>query len=1130
MTERMATRGPRAGNTFLGCTRFPVCRGNLPADGLSPPKGRGGRTSPGRKKAAPPKGAPNPARQSLNIGDLLVSSANKLGVGKAVARHGNILVLEYFDNPGQDPSDRYRDEVPITGLRRFRLDQEVRAFWEKDQLWRSGRLEEINEHRDISVRYRDKTIFVNERDVFIRWDRPLTDPIGFGEVGLMESPYLSDLRRPFMRHILQQRSAAHGMGAALSSSIQLHSHQLDAARRVLEDPIQRYLLADEVGLGKTIEAGIVIRQILQDRQQSTVSLILPPFLLNQWQRELESKFGIGDFSRGRIKFARDDRPEDWLPADLLVVDEAHNLARLRISRNPRLRQRYEKLTEVALKSPSLLLLSATPVLHNEEIYLGMLQILDPALYGKATANELREKISVRADLGRSLLGLKTSLPKSVIIRRLEDLRGLLAKDEHVEHLVRAVESAADAPEKEGLSSAIEELQSYVSDIYRVHRRMIRTRRTEGLKSGYAVQGRSVPSALQLDSDILRTLSDLLEEWRQCALASVEVGDLDAAVGAKLLSEACALILDPTALASWAQLRRDSAVSKDEVDVLERIQDYACEFDRVEIISRPIADLISYEVSANERVVVFCPTADLAEELGRAIGDLLGEDVVGMHLDSSEPSAAEEVVRTFDGNSSRNRILVCDNSAEEGRNFQLADVVVHVGLPSDVNQLEQRIGRCDRWTGDADSTPARSYLATSGASVDEWDVLWFTIIRDGFEIFSNSVASLQHAVELANQLAWQTLLTTGSGATSGLEQLIRDQLLTELERVREQDALDSREARTDTRSIFAHVTVSESEEAEFALTADNLFARDGVPGNLKLKRVGSPRVGEGHYSITPDKRAEPPLIPLWRVRRDFVQLEGQAATFKREIAVARPQVRLYRYGAPFIEAISDFVWHDDRGRCFGMWRYDPDWKEEEFVGYRFDIHVDADVSQALSLTSVMDDSDQYLAIQRRADSLFPPAVETVWVAPDQSVISDTGLLSPLERRYQKPRNSGDAGDFNLNTSRLQQVYELLPQNKWGPMWRAAEATARSAITTLQSLTNRIERSLELCGQDAVERQRQLALRESHSQGMEASALHAESVLERAISEQLQSAVKTPRLSLDSTGIVILAGQMLESDAG
>jgi hypothetical protein len=49
-------------------------------------------------------------------------------------------------------------------------------------------------------------------------------------------------------------------------------------------------------------------------------------------------------------------------------------------------------------------------------------------------------------------------------------------------------------------------------------------------------------------------------------------------------------------------------------------------------------------------------------------------------------------------------------------------------------------------------------------------------------------------------------------------------------------------------------------------------------------------------------------------------------------------------------------------------------------------------------------------------------------------------------------------------------------------------------------------------------------------MEASALHAESVLERAISEQLQTAVRTPRLSLDSTGIVILAGQMLESDAG
>jgi ATP-dependent helicase HepA len=107
----------------------------------------------------------------------MVSSANDLGVGKAVDRHGDTVILEYFDNPGQPPDERFRAVVPVKGLRRFRLDQEVRVFWQKDLVWRSGRLDEINEYRDISVRSRGQTMFLKERYVYIRWDRPLDDPV-----------------------------------------------------------------------------------------------------------------------------------------------------------------------------------------------------------------------------------------------------------------------------------------------------------------------------------------------------------------------------------------------------------------------------------------------------------------------------------------------------------------------------------------------------------------------------------------------------------------------------------------------------------------------------------------------------------------------------------------------------------------------------------------------------------------------------------------------------------------------------------------------------------------------------------------------------------------------------------------
>ena len=67
-----------------------------------------------------------------------------------------------------------------------------------------------------------------------------------------------------------------GMSALLSSAIELEAHQVEVIRRVLQDPIQRYLLADEVGLGKTVEAGVLIRQCFLDGGANTQVVWLPP--------------------------------------------------------------------------------------------------------------------------------------------------------------------------------------------------------------------------------------------------------------------------------------------------------------------------------------------------------------------------------------------------------------------------------------------------------------------------------------------------------------------------------------------------------------------------------------------------------------------------------------------------------------------------------------------------------------------------------------------------------------------------------------------------------------------------------------------------------------------------------------
>lgn len=129
----------------------------------------------------------------------------------------------------------------------------------------------------------------------MRCGAPVADPTPFLAAKITETPRFVDARSAFVYSVVAQRSASMGMSALLSSAIELEAHQVEVVRRVLQDPIQRYLLADEVGLGKTIEAGILIRQCFLDGGAEThVVVLAPAALVPQWSAELATKFFLGD--------------------------------------------------------------------------------------------------------------------------------------------------------------------------------------------------------------------------------------------------------------------------------------------------------------------------------------------------------------------------------------------------------------------------------------------------------------------------------------------------------------------------------------------------------------------------------------------------------------------------------------------------------------------------------------------------------------------------------------------------------------------------------------------------------------------------------------------------------------------
>ena len=1141
MTLKTARYGARAGAEFWGCTRYPTCRGLRNLDGSTPPKsdkraGQGSEPSSGRTKRTqtnPPVGqhphskAGSTGRVELSTGrtarlqtgDLLVFPPNQLGPGKLVASVGDDLVLEYFDTPGQAPGDRSRVTVPRRGLRRFELESETRVFWESESGWRSGRIIESNEHRDVYVRSRDWEGFVPEQRLYVRWNQPLSDPVGFAEGRQLESPMLADLRRPFLRAILRQRSAARGMRGALSSAIELHDHQLETAWRVLQDPIQRYLLADEVGLGKTIEAGMVLRQLLLEDPQLEVQLVLPPFLIGQWRRELETKFFIKDFPDAEFRFSRDDDPEAWSPADLLIVDEAHNLAALATSADRALAERYSKLASVATNTPRLLLLSATPALNNEPVFLQMLKLLDPAIYSQVTVDQLRTRLVARAGLGRTFLGLQPGLPRVLLRNRLAEIRTELSRDPEVQRLLDAASSALDSDNRAALASVIDDVRTHVGEVYRVHRRMLRTRRTSALERSYQVTGRQGPASLAINSGILAEVTRLLEAWRQEVLAAHEDDPRALRQAGRAFAEAVSLSFDPAELALWARSRR--AATPGEGAALDRlVQDLAFR-SRSKDVARPIADALTHQVLPNEKVVIFCPTPGLVTDLAKELTEYVDAALVFAHRRSDKPDEVEAAVRGFE-EARGTALLVADSSAEEGRNFQFADLLVHVGVPASANRLEQRIGRCDRWQLQDSTSKWRSLQVVDSGPEETFAGTWNRILDDGFNVFASSIASLQFTVQTASDFTWQALLTDGSGAASRIAAKVKATLEAEVSQVREQDALDSIETGSLQRSANSPLHAFETHEAEFAELTHALLAANYAPGNLRFKVIGEPRSAIGGYdplNRIPGGQLEIPLVSVDRLKRDFLPIRAQRGTFFRATAVQTAGAHLYRYGDQFIDAVSDFLWHDDRGRAFGMWRWVPSWARGDLVSYRFDYAVEARPIQTGSTATVA------ASLAHRSDGVFPPLIVTIWIDLHGHRIQDPRLLAPLEAPYIKAQDRLMSGDFALNRSRLRAAYKFVPMEEWSRTWRWAERTAADMVLSLPEVVAATTNGLSTVQADSGRRVRQLQLRATRVSGTERQALEREAKDEQAIGASLEAAMKAPNLRLDSTGIVIVSADSL-----
>lgn len=287
---------------------------------------------------------------------------------------------------------------------------------------------------------------------------------------------------------LQKTRQARGLGSFLGGRIQIYPHQLFVAERATESDPVRWLLADEVGLGKTIEACLILSRLLRNGRADRTVVIAPATLTVQWLGELYRKFhqtfvlldkkrrddvakdhgpGFNPFeAHRRCVVSFEDLVEDGHLAaqvldaglDLLVVDEAHRLERAPGESG---NETYRSVAPLAAASKHLLLLSATPLEADTHGFFRLLELVRPDSYSSeeeflsslAEGKALPPCTSAtrRVDIGGlpPRLALPVDLDRSPVLRGLSGDEKADAEDPRVRWLVARASAWSKGGAEEG---------------------------------------------------------------------------------------------------------------------------------------------------------------------------------------------------------------------------------------------------------------------------------------------------------------------------------------------------------------------------------------------------------------------------------------------------------------------------------------------------------------------------------------------------------------------------------------------------------------------------------------------------------------------------------------------------------
>lgn len=570
--------------------------------------------------------------------------------------------------------------------------------------------------------------------------------------------------------------------------IELLPHQLMTIMRCVQSEPCRYMLADEVGMGKTIEAIGVIKIYSNAHVNKQIVIIVPDALIEQWKNELLFKFDLSDMNKNdnhisvitinqyiKIKNRR---------IDFVIVDEVHNYLYNESD--------YQLIKDISDKCTNVLLLSATPVQEKGEQYLRLLRLLNPKRYNDTTITAFEELVK----------------KQRIIVQKVHYAYGSL--NDLIEQRDYLLDKQLDPLEDQDMKDIFEELYDLLSSLGSV----LNDNRYNTILKKITIEGKNysiarikailvyVSERYQIDQNVVRNRRRLLKDKiakRELITVEHNIDGIDCVYERNVYNLLCenlnAIALDINAVERDVIPLLQSFFSSahafiSQIDKLsdryhfderlysaidswlkienEIISDFITSMDETPHVSRvcEVIDLLNERIG-RDKVVLFTDFDETLQLYRECLEQYFGEECVAVYSDKMNPDAREISVYKFQYLDAC-QFLLCDSSGGEGKNFQNAQYIVHLDLPWDAVSLEQRIGRLDRLGRNPD-VPVVSLVLYDKNTVEE---SLFNVFDKGLNVFHQSLSGLEIVVGDLNKLLYSSLSNDiGFGLDESLNDVI-----------------------------------------------------------------------------------------------------------------------------------------------------------------------------------------------------------------------------------------------------------------------------------------------------------------------------------------------------------------------